>query len=139
MYINTVVCMCYFQGYRKLSFDVLAYTTVPRWMTIIVKTSTWFLWKEEFVTTSIVHRGNYQYISPHSLLSLLPPSSSPPPPIFFVHGNYHSDTRISKTQNGKILNGRINKQYSCADPEFFFWVRGIYKFGRGHIFGHFTM
>lgn len=59
MYINTVVCMCYFKGYRKLSFDVLTYTTVPRWMTIIVKMSTWFLWKEEFVTTSIVHRGNY--------------------------------------------------------------------------------
>lgn len=40
-------------------------------------------------------------------------------PTFFVHGNYHSDTRISKTQHGKILNGRINKQYSCADPENF--------------------
>lgn len=60
-------------------------------------------------------------------------------PTFFVHGNYHSDTRIRKTQHGKILNGRINKQYSCADPENFLsgYDRGIYKFGMGHIFGHF--
>lgn len=54
--------MYYFQGYRKLLFDVLVYIMVLWWMIVIVKMFIWFLWKEEFVMILIVYRGNYQYI-----------------------------------------------------------------------------